>query len=59
MKLKKAMLLFMAATMAAGTVAGCSGGAKETTATSAAKRQVKDQRRSFTIRRNKGRGNCC
>ena len=29
MKLKKAMLLFAAAAVAAGTVAGCSGSAKE------------------------------
>ena len=36
MKLKKAMLLFAAAAVAAGTVAGCSGSAKETTAASVA-----------------------
>ena len=36
MKLKKAMLLFAAAAVAAGTVAGCSGSAKETKPDSAA-----------------------
>ena len=42
MKLKKAMLLFAAAAVAAGTVAGCSGSAKETTAASVAETSAEE-----------------
>lgn len=48
MKLKKAMLLFAAAAVAAGTVAGCSGSAKETTAASVAETNAEETKEETT-----------
>ena len=48
MKLKKAMLLFAAAAVAAGTVAGCSGSAKETTAASVAETSAEETKEETT-----------
>ena len=58
MKLKKAMLLFAAAAVAAGTVAGCSGSAKETTAASVAETNAGNKRRDHS-RGDPERENCC
>lgn len=53
MKLKKAMLLFAAAAVAAGTVAGCSGSAKETTAASVAETSAEETKEETTAEETK------
>ncbi len=53
MKLKKAMLLFAAAAVAAGTVAGCSGSVKETTAASAAETSAEETKEETTAEETK------
>lgn len=53
MKLKKAMLLFAAAAVAAGTVAGCSGSPKETTAASAEETTVQETKEETTAEETK------
>ena len=53
MKLKKAMLLFAAAAVAAGTVAGCSGSQKETTAASAEETTVQETKEETTAEETK------
>ena len=53
MKLKKTMLLFAAAAVAAGTVAGCSGSAKETTAASAAETTAEETKEETTAEETK------
>ena len=53
MKLKKAMLLFAAAAVAAGTVAGCSGSAKETTAASVAETNAEETKEETTAEETK------
>ena len=53
MKLEKAMLLFAAAAVAAGTVAGCSGSAKETTAASAAETSTEATKEETTAEETK------
>jgi sirohydrochlorin cobaltochelatase len=53
MKLKKAMLLFAAAAVAAGTVAGCSGSAKETTAASVAETSAEETEEETTAEETK------
>ena len=58
MKLKKAMLLFAAAAVAAGTVAGCSGAQKNYSSFRSRDKCRRIKRRNYS-RRNKGRGNSC
>ena len=47
-EVEKAMLLFAAAAVAAGTVAGCSGSAKETTAASVAETNAEETKEETT-----------